>query len=314
MSTLFPRIENEDDFEAYRHDGDVWRPVMAAITQRHGLVGECTLFEQGCCVLFGVGREIVVKLFEPGFMAHFETERRVMPHLDAALPVASPHLMAADQLEGWGYLVMTRCPGQPMNQVWDALPTDDQMYIVEQIGELAAAIHALPVGELTSLPPPWATFWARQMEGMAARHAEQGLPAPMLAALQALIRSTPFPETRPVLLHTELTSLNLLVDRAPGGRWRLSGVVDFEPCMVGLAEYDLVAPVLFVCLGDRALFRRFLRAYGYAPGDLNDPLVRRLMCHTVLHRYSNLGYFWGRQSSAVLPSDLGALMARFFPL
>lgn len=48
------------------------------------------------------------------------------------------------------------------------------------------------------------------------------------------------PSGPPVLLHTEIMSEHLLVTQSPGGSWRLSGLLDFEPAMRGEREYEFV--------------------------------------------------------------------------
>jgi hypothetical protein len=56
---------------------------------------------------------------------------------------------------------------------------------------------------------------------------------------------------------------HLLVGEGPGGRWRLSGLVDFEPAMRGEREYEFVAVGVFVAEGDARFLTQTLTAYGY---------------------------------------------------
>jgi hygromycin-B 7''-O-kinase len=39
---------------------------------------------------------------------------------------------------------------------------------------------------------------------------------------------------------------HLLTAKGPGGAWRLSGLIDFEPAMRGEREYDFVGVAVFV--------------------------------------------------------------------
>jgi len=66
-----------------------------------------------------------------------------------------------------------------------------------------------------------------------------------------------------VLLHTELLDEHVLVEER-GGRYELSGLIDFADGRVGPAEYDFPAPVEFLFRGQPGLLGFFLRAYGYA--------------------------------------------------
>ena len=47
---------------------------------------------------------------------------------------------------------------------------------------------------------------------------------------------------------------HLLVSEGPGGAWRLTGLIDFEPAMRGEREYEFVGVGVFVAAGDFAQF------------------------------------------------------------
>ncbi len=261
----------------------------------------------------GLGDRWVVKLFEPWFLEHYHTERRVLDHLQCGLPVPVPRLHAAEQLEGWGYVVMSRLAGRPLSRCWMDLESADRARIAEQVGGLAAAIHGLPTLGLESLKPSWEPFVSAQRRGCVARHRGHGVVSEsLLHEIQQGVEPQR-PGGPQVLLHTELTDQNLLVDRV-AGRWVLSGLVDFEPSMLGAAEYDLVAAALFVCRGDRALLRRLLESYGYTEPELGPELAERLLVHTLLHRYSHLGFFLEQIHEGAMPERLAELGALFFPL
>jgi len=75
---------------------------------------------------------------------------------------------------------------------------------------------------------------------------------------------------------------------------QLSGVIDFEPAMRGVREYEFVALGLFTAEGDPRFLRRTLTAYGYADGDLDAGFRRRLTGWTIPHRYSHLAAYLDR--------------------
>jgi hygromycin-B 7''-O-kinase len=118
----------------------------------------------------------------------------------------------------------------------------------------------------------------------------------------------PPPASRTVLLHTEVMREHLTVD---GGL--LSGLFDFEPAMLGAAEYEFASVGLFVACGDARVLRRVLLAYGYAPTALDEALSCRFMAHALLHRYSHLRWYLQR-----IPADgavtLEQLATRWWPL
>ena len=86
---------------------------------------------------------------------------------------------------------------------------------------------------------------------------------------------------------------HLLVEHAATG-WRLSGLFDFEPAMVGAPEYEFASVGLFLSCGDPRLLRRVLLSYGYAESALDERLEHRLLAYGLLHRYSNLPWFLKR--------------------
>jgi hygromycin-B 7''-O-kinase len=52
------------------------------------------------------------------------------------------------------------------------------------------------------------------------------------------------------------------------GRWRLSGLFDFDDARIGFYEYDLAAAGLFLIAGRQGLLRPFLLTYGYIESEL----------------------------------------------
>ncbi len=306
---LLAAITTEAEFEALRRQPEPWLRAMEAICADHALAGELRLFQDGSCVLFSVGERWVIKLFEPWFPGHYEAECAVMAHVQGRLPVPTPELVHHGQLEGWGYVVMTRLGGRNVDELWTGLKPDEHASVSAQVGTLAAALHGLPTTGLEDLRPQWRPFIAAQREGCVARHRGLGLAEGLLAEIEVLLETVAPDEPDLVLLHTELTGTNLLASAAV-----LSGMIDFEPSMLGVPEYDLVGAAIFIGRGRRESVRAGLQAYGYASADLDEALQRRLMAYTLLHRYSNLGFFWRQVSDEPLPASLQAITDGFFPL
>ncbi len=303
---LFPDIHDDAAFEALRRTRTPWEPAIRAIAARHGLDTRhgVHLIGQGSCVLFTVG-DAVVKLFEPWYLDHHTTETRVLAHLERA-ELPTPRLLVSEVLDGWGVVVMSRLPGEPLNLVWETLSPDDRADVCHQMGTLTRRLHAIPTTGLT-LEPAWAAFEKQQRAGLRARHQDKA-PA-LLDQIEHHVRRTVLPRCGHVLLHTELTDLNTLVEKR-AGRWRVSGLVDFEPAMVGPPEYDLPSVAIFAAHGDRRAWYAALDALGVEP---TNALRRRLMSYTLLHRYSNLPFFWSQVSPQPLPDSLDEIAMRFFP-
>lgn len=98
-----------------------------------------------------------------------------------------------------------------------------------------------------------------------------------------------------MLLHTEVIRQHLLAIEGPGGAWRLSGLIDFEPAMRGEREYEFAAAGVFAAEGDARFLTWMLTAYGHRRDQLGADLRRRLLAWGILRRYSNLRW-WMRAS------------------
>ncbi len=208
----------------------------------------------------------------------------------ALAPVATPELLHAGELDGWPYLVMTRLPGASLEDVWPGAAAGEQSQLLAQIGALIARVHALDPGPIAAISPRWDDFLAAQRAGCVARHTRLGLPAPLLAELDAYLdRVAPaIPRaTAPVILTGEYTPANLLVT-GRADRWQLTGLIDFGDVWCGAPDYDLLGPATFLAAGDPTRLRALLVARGYSPGALVPALRDRLMALLLLHRHSDL--------------------------
>jgi hygromycin-B 7''-O-kinase len=138
-----------------------------------------------------------------------------------------------------------------------------------------------------------------------------GLPASWADQIAPFLGVVALPSRPPVLLHTEVMRQHLLAVEGPGGAWRLSGLIDFEPAMRGEREYEFVGVGVFVAEGDGRFMGRTLAAYGYRRDQVGPDLRRRLLAWGILHRYSNLRS-WLRRLPAPARPTLDALADRWF--
>jgi hygromycin-B 7''-O-kinase len=293
---LLPAITTQSELDEHRNQSELWAPAIAAIAKRHDLGGEAHLYATGSAVVFAVG-DHVVKLHEPFNRDHYTTEATCLELLTDRLPIASPRLHVAAELEGWGYLVMDRLPGCPLSEARPAIPANDMLAIAAQTGELAAAIQAIAVPDDFAPFAPWNQFIAKQRANLVAHHRRADLPAALLATIEDELVGVDLTTSAPVLLHTELSDTNLMVEEQAAG-WRLSGVFDFEPSMLGHPLYDLPAITMFVASGRPELCAAALSAYGVTA---DDELRRQLLACTLLHRYSHLGFFLAQTGITEIP-------------
>jgi hygromycin-B 7''-O-kinase len=159
----------------------------------------------------------------------------------------------------------------------------------------------LPVDFFAAAPFRWHPFIDSQKESLLERHRNWGLDPSWLSQIPEYMAGISLDVHGPAYmapLHTELMQEHIFIEKR-GNDWTLSGLIDFEPSMVGHREYEFCAVGLFITRGDRDLFRLFLSSYGYTDAELTPDLNRRIMIFLLLHRYGNLRRFLG-----LIPPDL----------
>ncbi|MEJ8649852.1 aminoglycoside 3'-phosphotransferase/choline kinase family protein [Streptomyces sp. MS1.AVA.3] len=285
---MLPRVDTDEEWDAIVPDEAVMRPGAAALCARLGVrAGTLSRFPTGSQPVYAVGDRYVLKLFPAAAADDGIAEARVLAHLQGRLPVPTPYVHDAGACEnGWRYVLMSRLRGTDLAAAWPRIPAADQDRIATEAGETLAALHALDPAPLADVlgPGDWGAFTDRQRSTAADRQRAHGLPEPWREQIPGFLASAALPAGPPgVLLHTEFMRQHLTVD--PSDDWRLTGLLDFEPAMIGHRAYDFVAVGLFVSRGDPRLLSRVFRAYGetFAPGEL--------LALTLLHVYSNLPWY-----------------------
>ncbi|MFC4516702.1 aminoglycoside phosphotransferase family protein [Streptomyces ehimensis] len=283
---MLPPVETDEQWDAVVPDESVMRPAVEDLCGRLGLAGAPLVrFPEGTQPVYAVGDEHVLKLFPGAAARDGVAEGRVLSHVEGRLPVATPRVRAYGPYEnGWRYVLMSRLPGASLAHCWDRIPPADRERLVAGIGEALAVLHSLDPGPLEDVlgPGDWGAFLDRRRECAVEQQRTRGLPAAWLEQIPEFLDSVPLPRApRRSLLHTEVMRQHVLVDVDADG-WRLTGLFDFEPAMVGDRAYDFVAVGLFVNQGEPALQTRLATAYGhaFAPDEL--------LAYTLLHVYSDL--------------------------
>lgn len=288
---LLPNIKNKQDYAPVYRDAGTWLPAMRVICQRHGL--DPALLEMappGSHVNFRVGAECYIKLFAPMWSDDFVSERLVLEKLSGQFGWPVPQLLAEGELEGWPYVITTAIEGAPLCQVWSALDAADRERVVVGCGQFMAALHATPTDGLETLAQDWPVFVEEQRQAGLQHLAQAELDASWTSAARAFLEDLPplfEPDFRPVLLSADVTDEHLLVSQR-GGRWELTGYIDFGDAMLGHPWYEFAAPGCCITRGSPRLQRALLRAYGYAESELDETLARQLLAYTLLHQYINL--------------------------
>jgi hygromycin-B 7''-O-kinase len=307
-----PTATDQTGWQALLEDDGALAAGVSAVLARHGLAGEPTRrYDSGSVPVYAVGSRHVLKLFPPFEDGHASIEARALAAVQDALPIPTPRLIAADTQDGWPYLLMSQLHGERLVDAWAALPLAERDRMADELGAAIAALHAIDTTALADFTPRWEEFVPAQRASAAERQRARRLdPYWVERVPDFLQRWMPPADTRRVLLHTELMREHLTVAH-DGQRWRLSGLFDFEPAMIGAPEYDFASFGLFVSCGDARFLRRTLLGYGYAPQALDQALQCRFMAYALLHRYSNLRWYLERLPAAEA-SSLEQLACRWW--
>ena len=266
--------------------GGAW--IAEALVAAPVLVGQARLelAPPGTHVVFRVA-DLYVKLFAPPWREDFTPEQLVLGQLSDCSDLPVPRLVAKGEIEGWPYIVITAVEGMPLCQVWDAMETPDRTHIAARCGELMAAIHATPVEGLEAIAADWPALVKKQTNNCHERLARHGLNERWIGDILAFLTDSPplfKPGFRPVLLSADVTDEHVLVSQR-GGRWELTGFIDFGDAILGHPYYEFAAPGCCITIGLPEMQRTMLLAYGFSAAQLDEALARRLTAYTLLHRF-----------------------------
>jgi hygromycin-B 7''-O-kinase len=288
--SLLPPAADEAAYAAIHRDDAAFAPGLAAIASRHRLAGVPARYPAGSLPVYALD-DRVIKLYPPYDRAHHDVERCALAGLDGRLPIPSPRLDGVGELDGWMYLVMERLPGVPASTVWDELTAAARDRFAEAVGHTMAALHGVPLDGFGPLRIDWDAFVAEREVATLAQQRRRQLDPRWLEQIPGFLARHRPTDPRRVVLHTELMREHILVVRGADGLVP-TGLVDFEPAMIGAPEYELASVGVFVTAGDPRLLDRLLRAYGADPRDPELPL--RAMAWALLHRYSHVGWYLER--------------------
>jgi hygromycin-B 7''-O-kinase len=290
---VLPTIHTRDDYQRVKHNHSLVRAVCATICARHDIKRTIGApFQGGSLIVVALGGDLVLKLYSPVFPDDMPRDRLGMRHLHGRVPAPPPGGRFSGHLDGWPYMIMDRLEGQPLEEVRDRIPRADLLDLCREAGSLLEAVHQLPAEGMEDIKPDWSAFRAEQFEKAIEQQRNKGLTEDWLRAVAAFLPNIPRRSEdawKPSLLHTEFMADHLLVSANPR---RITGLIDFEPSMVGDPEYDFASAILFVTGADEELQRAFFDGYDLRPEERDTHFKARVMGYILLHVYSNLPWYF----------------------
>ncbi len=289
MTLKLPIISGEEDFTHHFHS-DIWQTVAVIICERHRLSYKTfRRTSDGENIIFFVDDCLLIKIYLP-FRDNYVREVAGLEFADSKTSIATPHIAATGDIEGWFYVVMTQLSGVPMRDIWREIEEKEQIEIVTHLGMAMKELHSFNAPLETPLNRDWHEFIEHQTRTTIERQKAGGANPEWIASLPDYLDSIPkfLPsDCKQVMLHGDIHPANVLL-KQKNYRWTISGLFDFGDSLCGFHEYEFVAPGVLMVQGKRELQRAMLMAYGYKETELDSVLRSRLMLLTILYECSNL--------------------------
>lgn len=286
---MLPLVTNSAELRAAVADASVWRDAIATVVARHGLNSVAPIcLAGGSFAVFFLGRDLVIKFVPNRYRAQYDAELVMMTYLQERLPLATPELLFAGEIDSWGYMVSTRLSGELLSVGFEHPSHDNRCDIMRAIGKTMAAMHSLPVRGLESIALDWDAFVSAQRATCVERHRRSGAPEMWLATIPGWLDATAVVAPSPLVAMTaDLHGDAFLVTRE-NHDIVLSGLIDFGDSLVGDPLYDFVTPVTFLVRGRAPLLDALLTGYGISREARTPTLRRQLMAYSLLHRFAAL--------------------------
>lgn len=268
--------------ELYQQPLPFWQAALDQIMREHQLErSPWTRAALGRNIVF-VSPTAVIKLGPPMWAGEMVREAAALRAIAGRLPVATPTLLAVGTLDRWEYLVQTPLPGTNLHAIWVELGVSDRVAIAEQHGALMAALHALPLeSSPADLAFDWSALLGAQRAECVSEMRRAGVADALVRQVEHYLQATPWGDDPPVLLHGDLTHLNLLVaERAEG--WRITGLIDWGDVKLGQRTHEFISPGVHMYQGDEAPLAAWYRGYGWgshgdAARDQHEIMARAML-------------------------------------
>src|SRR4051812_14701280 len=110
--SLLPDARNQEEYRSIYRDRDLCLRAILEICGRHRLpADDLRRYSNGWTIVYAAGAGTVIKLFPPYDRRGFDSERLVLEFLEGKLPIPTPKILAAGDLDGWPYIVMEQLQG-----------------------------------------------------------------------------------------------------------------------------------------------------------------------------------------------------------
>lgn len=291
---LLPAVKDWAEWVAIFTDVGLWRPVVDQLWQQDDRLRAASGINvparvesgyPGTCAVFVVDETAVIKFFPPMVARDFDRELAVYQLIHgrvARTPALLAHGRFHDRIE-WPYLVVSRLPGEAWREEAGRVETVQATGVMAELGRIIRAVHAIPLPTAGAWPAAsaWETLVTARL-AQAGDDLRRGtvLAEPVIARIELELSRMNWYGDPVCLLHSDLTEDHLLVAEV-GGRWSITGLIDWADAEVGPAAYDWVTLWFSICRRNFEFYRSFFRGYG--PQAI--VFGQQLAAMTYLHRF-----------------------------
>lgn len=268
--------------------------------------------------VFEIDGRLFLKIFGPAVPEQFQIERAMLEALAGRGDIPSPEIHAiGETASGLPFLILTRVPGRTAEEVWKEVPRREQIAIAGELGEIVAAINALPPGRLGRVERRYGgrreftDRWRERLIGHIESTKQVSSRDRDLIIEFLMTDARAYIENTSVVTHRELAHNHIYLDR-DNGVWRVTGIIDWADAMLGPEEWDISFIWFWTLNRDRRAMGRFL-ASRY-PCSIPRGLARRCL-GAILQTYEGPGLwqeFVERYNNLSL-EPLGSMTQLLFP-
>ncbi len=292
---MLPVSQTIEQFKALDlRDPCFLRAAIDILARTHRATSSVDFASSGSLPVVLGGSEFAIKFFPPVFAEAFKNEVTALRFLSKC---AVPKLLDSGFIDDWQYVLMSHLPGQSLKALWPCLSSDAQRLACRDVGQGLRKIHEIPLRSDFD-KSSWSNFLSSQKAACVDRHTKLGLPAELVSQIPNFLESVDLAPRKICFLHTEVMKDHVFFesDRFESsasvvGELKFSGFLDFEPSMVGDADYDFASVGVFLSSADRPMLRSFFEGYGELDRASSVEIRRRVMAFTLLHKYSNLTWY-----------------------
>jgi hygromycin-B 7''-O-kinase len=274
------------DFNEFIKDARLCEALASDICRSANIDFSGRRIYEGSRILFEIAGNRIVKIFPEDEASFCSNESEFLKLLHGKLSAATPELLESGTYSGYPFIIMSRIKGFSLKSVWNEASLPARKSIMRLIAQLLKELHSLSAELVHAGELEWTAFISSQLSHLQENHRNYGMRSEWINSICEFTEKTEPIEfsSKKVICHTEIMREHLFVTGC-SHQSRICGLIDFEPSMVAIPEYDFCSVGLFITAGEKELFRYFLQCYGYT-GE-SEGIMRMLL----LHRYSNMKRF-----------------------